>query len=326
VNVTESKHRTIAAGVKFSTAEGFGGDLSWEHRNLAGRQERLRLSAEASQIRQEVGIDYRKPHFLQRDLTLRLNGSGLAQETDAYDERTASGLVGLEKRFRQIWTAGIGVSVDYSRIDEDGVESLYGFIGLPLNATRDNTDDVLDPRKGTRLHLTVTPYYATIENNLNFTVFEASGSAYFGLGKQRRVVPAVRARVGSITGPDTLDIPINKRFFSGGGGSVRGYEFQKAGPLDADGDPVGGSSVLEAGFELRWQATDKIGFVPFIEGGNVYFDTAPDFSEDLFWAAGLGFRYFTIAGPIRLDAAFPLNGRDGIDDDYQIYVSIGQAF
>jgi len=324
--VTEAKHRTIAAGINYSTDEGVGGELSWEHRNLLGRQERLRLSAEASQIRQEGSVDFRKPEFLQRDLTLHLNGTGRAQDTDAYDEKTASGFVGLEKRFRRIWTAEVGVTTEYSRIDEDGVESIYGLVGLPLSAIRDGTDNLLDPREGTRLHLSVTPYFATIENDVGFTMFEATGSVYFGLGKERRLVPALRTRIGSIIGADTLDIPITKRFFAGGGGSVRGYEFQKAGPLDADGDPVGGRSVLEAGLELRWQATEKIGFVPFVEGGNVYDDTSPDFGEDLFWAAGIGLRYFTIAGPIRLDVAFPLNKRDGFDDDYQYYISLGQAF
>lgn len=326
ISVTEAKHRTIAAGVAYSTDEGIGAELSWEHRNLLGRQERLRLSAEGSQIRQQGSIDFRKPEFLQRDLTLRLNGTGRIQDTDAYAEKTGSAFAGLEKRFREIWTATIGVTPEYSRIDENGVNSTYAIFGIPLSASRDGTDDLLDPRKGTRLLLTVTPYFATIEDDVSFTVFEARASVYYGLGNEKRLVPALRTRIGSIVGADTLEIPITKRFFAGGGGSVRGYEFQKAGPLNADGNPIGGRSVLEASFELRWQATDTIGFVPFFEGGNVYDDTAPDFSEDLFWAAGLGFRYFTVAGPLRLDFAFPLNKREGIDDDYQFYISLGQAF
>jgi len=326
IRVSEAKHRTIAAGVKYSTDEGLGGELSWEHRNLLGRQERLRLSAEASQVRQEGSLDFRKPEFLLRDLTLHLNGTGRIQDTDAYDEQTASGFAGLEKRFREIWTAAVGVTAEYSRIDEDGVESTYALIGIPLSAARDGTDDLLDPREGTRLRLTATPFFATIEDDVSFTIFEATGSAYFGLGKDRRLVPALRTRIGSIVGADTLDIPITKRFFAGGGGSVRGYEFQKAGPLTSDGDPIGGRSVLEAGLELRWQATDKIGIVPFVEGGNVYDSITPDFGENLFWAAGIGLRYFTVAGPIRLDVAFPLNKREGIDDDYQYYISLGQAF
>lgn len=324
--VEESKHRTIAAGINYSTDEGFGGELSWEHRNLFRRQERLRLSVEASAVRQQGTADLRKPHFLSRDLSLLANVTARAQETDAYDERTGAAFAGLEKKLAEFWTLGTGLSGEYSLIKEDGVESNYAIFGIPIHGGRDTTDDLLDPTEGTRVKLSVTPYLATIEEDVNFTVFEAEASAYIGLGTKDQVVPAFRVRTGSIAGGDTLDIPITKRFFAGGGGSVRGYEFQKAGPLDVDGDPIGGRSVLETGFELRWRATDKIGIVPFVEGGNVYDEQIPDFGEDLFWAAGLGVRYFTIAGPIRLDVAFPLNRRDGIDDEFQIYVSLGQAF
>ncbi len=324
--IEEAKHRTLAAGINYSTDEEFGGELSWEHRNLFGRQERLRLSAEGSGVRQQASADFRKPHFLSRNLTFLANVTGRAQQTDAYDERTGAAFAGLEKRLAEIWTLGIGVSGEYSLIDDDGVESTYAIIGIPIHGGRDTTDDLLDPTRGTRVRLSATPYFATVEQDLNFAVLEAEASAYIGLGKDDRFVPAIRVRAGTITGADTFDIPITKRFFAGGGGSVRGYEYQKAGPLDVDGHPVGGSSVIETGLELRWRVTDSIGIVPFVEGGNVYGEQTPDFEEDLFWAAGLGFRYFTVAGPIRLDVATPLNGRDGIDDEYQIYVSLGQAF
>lgn len=325
-SVEEAKHRTLAVGINYSTDEEFGGELSWEHRNLFGRQERLRLSAEGSGVRQQATADFRKPHFLSRNLTFVANVTGRAQQTDAYDERTGAGFAGLEKKLAEIWTLGIGVSGEYSLIDDDGVESTYAIVGIPIHGGRDTTDDLLDPTRGTRIRLSATPYFATIEQDVNFAVLEAEASAYVGLGKDDRVVPAVRVRAGTITGANTLDIPITKRFFAGGGGSVRGYEYQKAGPLDVDGHPVGGISVLETGLELRWRVTDSFGIVPFVEGGNVYDQQTPDFGQDLFWAAGLGLRYFTIAGPIRLDVATPLNGRDGIDDEYQIYVSLGQAF
>ncbi|MEN8197446.1 MAG: BamA/TamA family outer membrane protein, partial [Pseudomonadota bacterium] len=254
------------------------------------------------------------------------NVTGRAQQTDAYDERTGAGFAGLEKRLAKILKFGVGLSAEYSLIEDDGVKSTFAIFGIPIHGGRDSTNDLLDPTEGTRLKLSVTPYLATIEQDINFTVFEVGASAYVGLGKEDRVVPAIRVRAGSISGLDTLDIPITKRFFAGGGGSIRGYEFQKAGPLDAEGDPIGGRSLLEAGFELRWRVTDSIGIVPFAEGGNVYDEQTPDFGEDLFWAAGLGFRYFTVAGPLRFDVAFPLNRRDGIDDEFQIYVSLGQAF
>ena len=126
-------------------------------------------------------------------------------------------------------------------------------------------------------------------------------------------------------GESTEDLPANKRFYAGGGGSVRGYEFQTVGPLDDDDDPLGGRSLVEVSAEVRTRVTDEIGLVPFVDGGTV-FDTAyPDFDETLRWAAGIGLRYFTAVGPVRVDFAFPLNGRDD-DDAFQFYVSFGQAF
>ena len=139
---------------------------------------------------------------------------------------------------------------------------------------------------------------------------------------------AGRTRVGSIIGESRAEIPAPKRFYAGGGGSIRGYQFQKVGPLDDENDPLGGRSLLEVSVELRLRLTETLGVVPFIDGGTVF--TEPDFrteeDDTIRWAAGLGFRYFTLIGPLRLDFAVPLNKRDRIDDDFQFYVSIGQAF
>ncbi len=138
---------------------------------------------------------------------------------------------------------------------------------------------------------------------------------------------AGRVRAGSIVGESRAEIPASKRFYAGGGGSVRGYQFKKVGPLDDENDPIGGRSVIELSAEARFRVSERIGLVPFVDGGAVF--TNPDFSTEgddtIRWAAGLGGRYFTVIGPIRLDVAFPINKRD-VDDDFQFYVSIGQAF
>ncbi len=324
--VEESKHRTISAGLTYTSSEGVGGDLSWEHRNLSGREENLVLSAHASQIRQQATATFRKPNFLARNQSLILTSTARAQETDAFDERAITAFGGLARDLSDIWRVSGGVAVDYSLVDDDTGRTKFYLIGLPLNARRTTTENILDPLEGTRLLVQATPYYDTLGNTDPFAVFELSGFAYYGLGEQKRFVPALRVRLGTIQGPETDELPANKRFYAGGGGSVRGYAFQLAGPLDASGRPLGGSSVIESSLELRWRVTDSFGFVPFVDGGTVYREASPDFSDEFFWSAGLGLRYFTIAGPIRLDVAFPLNRRSGIDDPYQFYVSLGQAF
>jgi translocation and assembly module TamA len=145
------------------------------------------------------------------------------------------------------------------------------------------------------------------------------------LDTDRRFVLAGRATLGSLVGEETDNVPADKRLYAGGGGSIRGYEYQSVGPLDADGDPLGGRSLIELNAEVRIRVTDQVGLVPFVDGGMVFDSVYPDFEEDLRWAAGLGVRYFTAFGPLRVDIAIPLNKRE-FDDSFQFYISLGQAF
>ena len=131
--------------------------------------------------------------------------------------------------------------------------------------------------------------------------------------------------MGATTGAERDEIPADLRFYAGGGGSIRGYSFQSVGPLRQN-EPLGGRSLFELSVEFRMKVFDSIGLVAFMDGGSVFEDTFPDFDEPLRWGAGLGFRYFTPVGPLRLDVGVPLNRREDMDDRFQIYVSLGQAF
>jgi len=137
--------------------------------------------------------------------------------------------------------------------------------------------------------------------------------------------PPGRAAAGSLTGENVRNIPASLRFYSGGGGSVRGYKYQSLGPHDRNGDPLGGLSFTDVSLEARFRITESFGIVPFVDGGMVYETTMPDWGRDLSWGVGLGFRYYTLIGPIRLDIATPLQDRDN-NKAFQIYLSIGQAF
>lgn len=324
VQVLERPHRSIGGSASYSSTEGARGEVFWEHRNLLHENERFRITGTAAEIEQGLTMNFRKPHFGTLDQDLVVDLAGLRRTTDAFDELSGIGSVVLERSLFEHWRVSGGVSTQYSVIDEDGVETTTLLFGLPLTAARDDTDSILDPTRGSRLAFTVTPYYGTLDRELTFVSATAGGSAYFSLDDESRYVFASRARVGTLYGEDTLDIPANMRFYAGGGGSVRGYEFQKVGPLDDDDDPLGGSSLLEVGAEMRIKITDTIGIVPFIDGGMVYDSEFPD-DLDLLWAAGIGARYYTGFGPFRLDVAFPINGRDS-DDFFQFYVSLGQAF
>lgn len=325
ITVNEAPHRSIGFGASYSTSEGFAGDVFWEHRNLFGDGERLRLELLAAQIEQSFTARYTKPTFLNRDQELIIETEFANRDTDAFEEQSATGLVALRRPFGDHWTGTAGISAEYSIITDDEGEETFQLLGLPVTAIYDTSNSLLDPTEGVRLTAAVTPFTGVGDDALFFTKGSVAAATYYAIDEDARYVLAGRARVGSIVGEDTDDIPANKRFYAGGGGSIRGYEFQKVGPLDDEGDPLGGRSVLELNAEVRVRVTDTIGIVPFVDGGTAFDDPVPTFDETVRWAGGLGLRYFSPVGPVRLDVAFPLNPRP-IDDTFQFYISLGQAF
>ena len=330
ISLVEREHRSIGAAAAYSTDIGPSLELFWEHRNLAGANETLRIVGNGSLIEQSGEVRFRKPAFLRNDQDMLANLNGGREDNDAYERQWVESLVALERPFLDNWRVSGGLSFSYEIIDESANigegERSFQIFGLPLTASRDTTDDPLDPREGTRLYLALTPSTGVGSESLLFLTSVVGASAYYALDTAERFVLAGRARVGSIVGEKTNVLPASRRFYAGGGGSIRGYEYQLVGPLDNDNDPFGGTSLLELGGELRLRVTDEIGVVPFVDAGTVYDDPIPNGSETLRWAAGLGLRYFTGFGPLRLDVAFPLNPRDGVDESFQFYISFGQAF
>lgn len=325
LKLVEAKHRSIGFGASYSTSEGLGGEVFWEHRNLFARNERLRLTLTAAQIEQVLEADFRKPAFLRRDQDLLANFAVSRRDTEAFEEKSIIGSVGLERPWRENWRMSAGVSGEYSILEDELGEETFRLLGLPLTAARDATDSLLNPTRGTRLNLGLTPYAGKGDDNQLFTVATVTGSAYHAVDRDERFVLAGRAKTGTIVGEETESVPANKRFYAGGGGSIRGFEFQSVGPLDNEGDPLGGRSILELNAELRIRVAERVGIVPFVDGGTVFDSSYPDFDGTFRWAAGLGGRYYSDIGPLRVDIAVPLNRRD-IDDTFQFYISLGQAF
>jgi translocation and assembly module TamA len=156
------------------------------------------------------------------------------------------------------------------------------------------------------------------------TVARASASTYVALDAEARTVLAGRIGFGSIIGADLEDIPANRRFFAGGGGSVRGFAYKSLGPR-LQGEPIGGRSLLEASLEARFKVTETIGIVPFVDLGSAFDTSIPTFRERIRVAGGIGLRYYTSFGPIRLDIATPLIREKG-EGDVAVYLGFGQAF
>jgi translocation and assembly module TamA len=326
IAVVERKPRSIGAAATWSSSEGIGLQGSWEHRDIGGHAERLGVNAYLGQVLTGVTGTFRVPDAIRPDLDLVTSAAVEREYTDAFKTTRATASTGVEQLFSSTLTGGLGVSVTLSHERSRGNVDVFTLFGLPAFLRFDDTDNPLDPTRGVRANLAATPFYALIATNEAFLSTEATGSTYLAIDRDARFVLAARGRLGTIWGADRSELPADVRFYAGGAGSVRGYAFQKLGPLDDENDPEGGRSVVEFGGEVRIKITDTIGVVPFFEGGNVYAESRPElYRFDFRYSAGLGLRYYTPIGPLRLDVAFPIDPRPS-DDSFQFYVSIGQAF
>lgn len=327
VKVEEGPRRRVAGGLRYDTDLGPLVRASFEHRNLAGANERLLLQGEAGLDEQSIGLGMTKPQFLGRHDQDLVGSVTLARTTDdAYDAVTLTGFAGIERQLSKHWRAGLGGLAEWSDIEDEGEKSQAYLIGVPFFAEYDGSNDLLNPTKGARARIEATPFAGVEDNSpTEFLVLDSSGSFYQPLDDDRRYVIALRGRAATILSRNLDEVPATRRLYSGGGGSVRGYAENIIGPLDDDDDPVGGRSALEAGIELRAGIWGDIGGVVFAEAGSVSTEVFPDFADGIQAAAGVGLRYYSPAGPIRLDVGFPVNGRP-VDDFFQFYFSIGQAF
>ncbi|MDF2232986.1 BamA/TamA family outer membrane protein [Albimonas sp. CAU 1670] len=326
VDVVEGPRNTATAGLRFNTDSGPEARAGYTQRNLFGRGERVDVTGVLGQSEQSLTVEGRKPQFLQRRQTL----TGFAQarhiEDNAYDETGATLSAGLERERARYWTFGGGGLVEYSNINDQLYSEDVVLLGLPAYVRYDGSDDLLNPTEGVRAAIYGTPYYAFRDRgDSQFLRAETIVSGYLPIDEEHRYVLASRGRLGSIFAENLNDVPLTKRLYSGGGGSVRGYGDQMIGPIDRNNDPTGGRSVVELSVEARARVYGDIGVVAFVDAGSVSTAVAPDFSDGVQYAAGVGGRYYSPVGPIRFDLAFPLNGRK-IDDAFGFYFSIGQAY
>lgn len=325
IEVKERAHRTISAGLRYYTDEGPGLTLGWEHRNFAGAAEKLSTTLKLAQMEQSATASYTKPAFGRKNQSLTFTNALTAMQTDAYDETSFRTGARIDRKLSKRLSAQAGVDFMLTRIDDiaSGSKDTFGLLSVPVGLNYDSRNDVLDPTSGWNINGQIAPYFDTLGSSSPFVKSRATASTYLPLFT-RSVVLAMRGSVGSISAKNTQDVPASERFYAGGGGSIRGFGFQEVGPFSA-GLPAGGRSVVETNTELRVKLSDTLGVVAFIDAGNVSDDTAPDL-DNLAIGVGGGLRYYTDFGPLRFDVATPISKTDNTGQDYQMYISIGQAF
>jgi translocation and assembly module TamA len=330
VTLAERKHRTIKGGVNYTTDEGPGANLGWENRNLFGGGEKLVVSAAGSGIEQSGEASFDKPDFITPKELFRAKAKIANEDKKAYKGQNATATAIVRRQFTESVSAGAGLGYRASRIEEDQSrpwedDARYGFVFVPVEATYDGRDDVLDPQKGLLASASVAPYWGTLAGGANFVRPEISLAHYLKLMEKPGLVLATRVSGGANAGASPDDVSPDLRYYAGGSGSIRGYSYQSVGPMRGK-TPVGGGSVMTFSTELRLRVTELIGIVPFLDGGTAFTNALPPYDQPIMLGAGLGLRVFTPVGPVRLDVATPLARRKDIDDIAQFYCSIGQSF
>jgi translocation and assembly module TamA len=323
--------RTLAASAGYGTGEGIRLEGSWTHRNLLPPEGALTFRGVLGTQEQGIGATLRRSNAGRRDRTFELVAEATRSDYNAFNAIT--GRVGARVSYDStpIWqkkfTYAYGVELIATREDDydfDRGERSYDFytiLGLTGQVGMDRTDSLLDPTKGFRITSLIQPEGSLAGRFSPYARLRTDISGYYPVTDS--IVLAGRLRLGSILGAARERLAPSRRFYAGGGGSVRGFGYQELGPKDPNNDPIGGRSVNEMAVEARYRF-GNFGVVGFVDAGQVYRSSAPTF-QNLRFGAGIGARYYTNFGPMRLDVATPIGRKPG-EARVSVYVSIGQAF
>ncbi|MXO96276.1 BamA/TamA family outer membrane protein [Erythrobacter aquimaris] len=336
VEMTRAKLRTIAGAIGYGSEEGFRVQASWEHRNIFPPEGSLRVRGIAGTQEQLAGITFRKDNFGGRDKVLTLDAYASNVDNVAYEARTVA-ITGTYERSSTLlfqkplaWALGAEIlATDERNRVISGIprpRQTYFIAAVFGRATIDTTDSLLNPTQGFRLTGYLAPETSrTAGQQYYYLRNQADASYYQSVGSD--TVLAGRVRFASIPGAPLFAIAPSRRLYAGGGGSVRGYGYQAVGPRNDLGEPVGGRSLVEASVEARVGTgffDGALSVVPFFDVGSVSIESTPNF-RFIKYGAGVGVRYESGFGPLRLDVGVPLNPEPD-DAPVAVYVSLGQAF
>lgn len=331
--VNERKRRRIGLGATLSSVDGIGLEAYWLHRNLFGKAESIRLDAKVgglgSTLRPDefdyfLGGTFVKPGAFSPDTDLTADLFAKREFNETFEETSAGGSFFLTNYYSDRLTLTGGGFFSYGEFEDGFGTRQFLTTGLRGGAIYDGRDSKLEPTEGIYAELDARPFYEWQFGNAAARL-EAEARTYFDFDTDGYSVVAGRIKLGSLLGSSLSQTPPNLLFTTGGGNSVRGYSFKSIGVTGPAGKTVGGASLLEGSIEFRQKVTESFGIVGFVDAGTVGRESFVDFSQDLRIGAGLGIRYYTGLGPVRLDVAVPLN-RGPDDAGFAIYAGIGQAF
>lgn len=326
--------RRLGGQIGYSAGEGFRLEGAWQHRNFWAPEGRLTTRAVLGTLEQRASAEMVKSNFGQRDRVLTLMADLANVERPAFRAETFTLGASLARNSTPIWqkpwTWSFGLELQASREESrseiepraDSRRQTFLIASTPILVARDTSDDLLDPQRGWRVALAIQPELSREDARLDSYLRLIGDASYYRTVRENFVL-AGRLRAGILSGAPLENIAPTRRLYAGGGGSVRGFEFQSIGPVGSNQRPTGGRGLAEASIEGRYRFGD-FGIVGFVDAGTINQDPWPTL-DNIKVGAGVGARYYTAFGPMRIDVARALN-RGPLDPVVAVYISIGQSF
>ncbi|HYY04968.1 MAG TPA: BamA/TamA family outer membrane protein [Candidatus Limnocylindria bacterium] len=333
IRVIEAPRHEVRFGVGYDTEEQLRGLAGWRDYDFLGGARQLGFTARASFLRRSIAADFLQPHFPGARQRLRLIASEDQEDEEAYTNDRARFTPRLEVQPLPTLTAYTFYRLEYDSLSDvnrvvarrfPDIAPHSGLLsGAGLGVDWNGTDDVLDPTRGWVTSASVEPVGGVLGGKFSFVRLQGEGRRYQPLVADLGAAFRFRLGTEALTG-GSRDVPLFERLYAGGIGSVRGYERRHVGPL-VDDDPIGGRSLVEGSAELRHPVTERLGAAVFADAGQVSLASFDFPFDDLRWGFGLGLRYKSPVGPLRVDLGFPLEPPRR-DARWQIHLSVGQVF
>lgn len=327
VRVKEATLHTLKFGIGYGSEEAFRASVRWRHRNFLGGARVLRLKGKhATRILPlQLEVELSQPYFLSNRNDLIVKPFLKWEDEKSFEARRIGVEITLTRRLTLRTNAFVGVTVERDTVEVKGsvidtdLEDFYNKSLLRLGLRHDATDRIFNPSRGYRASVFVEEAGRLLSTRFNYLKVQTEHRVYHQVTPGH--VIAVKLAAGSMKpirgSPDT---PIEERFFAGGSYSVRGWGRQLLGPVE------GGDSIFEGSLEYRRPLYKKISTAFFLDFGNVWPEWDGYDLTDLHYAIGAGLRYNTPIGPIRVDFGWKINKQEIDTRNYEVHLSIGQAF
>lgn len=326
IEVSEAKHKSVSLGASYQTTYGAGATFGWENRNVAGLGRQILIQVDVTQRGHSGIASYLIPDFHCIGQNYLIQAQAAYESIKPYRMQSYSFLSRYDRQLDCCLFFSVGPKVEYLMVSNSVDNGNFLLVEAPMYLRWTNVADVLNPIEGFRFEFRGTPAVNIKDASDFYYAQTLTFSSYLPLWNEDFLILAQKVTLGTIFSNGIGAIPVPKRFFGGSEDNLRGYKYYTVSPLEDDDKPIGGRSAIYYTLEPRFRVSQSFGLVPFFDMGNVYLEQFPTFKGKWRKSVGIGVRYFSFLGPLRLDVAFPLNRREGIDPHWWVFVSLGQTF